>query len=132
MPPKQTEPTSTCLSCNKKFTKSDYCLQCTVCGLWIHKTCSGLSDDGYKFVSEQLQTTGVGYWACRACASYAVNMNRRMKQIEDRMELMSKTVDANTAALKETDDKVENIRTELKKKDDKTEKLIKQGEHSVY
>jgi hypothetical protein len=55
-----------------------------------------------------------------------------MKQIEDRMDLMSKTVDANTAALKETDDKVENIRTELKKKDDKTEKLIKQGEHSVY
>ena len=27
---------------------------------------------------------------------------------------------------------MENIRTELKKKDDKTEKLIKQGEHSVY
>jgi hypothetical protein len=45
---------------------------------------------------------------------------------------MSKTVDANTAALKVTDKKVENIRTELKKKDEKTEKLIKQGEHSVY
>ncbi len=132
MPPKQADPSATCLGCSKKFNKTDYSLQCTVCGLWIHKTCSGLSDDGYKFVSEQLQTTGVGYWACRACASYAVNMNHRLKQMEDKMEQYLKKVDTNTTALKVVDKKVEDISAVVKRNEDKTDKLVKQSELSVY
>jgi hypothetical protein len=129
MAPKQTEPTTTCLACNKKFNKSEYSLQCTVCGLWVHKTCSGISDDGYKFVSEQLQLTEVGYWAC---ASYAVNMNRRLKQIEDKLEQCTKTVDTNTEKIKEVEKKVEGLSSELKKEGEKAAKLVKQGERSVY
>jgi hypothetical protein len=113
MAPKQTEPTATCLACNKKFNKSEYSLQCNVCG-WVHKTCSGISDDGYKLVSEQLQLTGVGYWACRACALYAVNMNRRLKQIEDKLEQCTKTVETNTEKIKEVEKKVDGISSELK------------------
>jgi hypothetical protein len=103
----------------------------TVCGLWIHKSCLGLSDDRYKYVREQLQNTGVGYWACRACALYAANMNRRMKQIEDRLEQYSKETETNKETLK-VDSKVEKVCEELKKKDEKTEKLVKQGESNVY
>jgi hypothetical protein len=83
-------------------------------------------------VSEQLQNTGVGYWACRACATYAANMNRRMKQIEDRLEQYSKETETNKETLKVMDSKVEKICEELKKKDEKTEKLVKQGESNVY
>ncbi len=79
----------------------------------MHKTCSGISDDGYKFVIEQLQLTGVGYWACRACASYAVNMNRRLKQIEDKLEQCTKTVETNTEKIKEVEKKVGGISSEL-------------------
>ncbi len=50
-------------------------------------------------MSEQLQNTGVGYWACRACSAYAANMNRRMKQIEDKMERYNKELDTTKAAL---------------------------------
>ncbi len=106
MAPKQTKPTATCLACNKKFNKSEYSLQCNVCGLWVHKTCSGISNDGYKFVSEQLQLTGVGYWAC---ALYAVNMNWRLKQIKDKLEQCTKTVDTNTEKIKEVKKKVEGL-----------------------
>jgi hypothetical protein len=132
MPPKTADPTSTCLACSKKFNKSEYSLQCTVCGLWVHKTCSGISDDGYKFVSEQLQLTGIGYWACRACAAYAVNMNRRLKQMEDKIEQCSKAADSNTEAIKVMDKKMESIGEELKKKEEKTAKLVKQGELNVF
>ena len=83
-------------------------------------------------MSEQLQNTGVGYWACRACSAYAANMNRRMKQIEDRLEQCSKETETNKETLKVMDSKVEKICEELKKKDEKTEKLVKQGESNVY
>ena len=122
----------TCLGCSKKFNKSEYSLQCTVCGLWIHKTCAGISDDGYKFVSEQLKTTGMAYWACRPCTSYAINMNHRLKTMEDKMNKFDKEITANTASVKNVSEKVEKISEDLKKKDENVKKLVKQGEFSIF
>jgi hypothetical protein len=98
---------STCFGCNKKFTKSDYCVQCGVCSLWIHKSCSGLSDEGFKFISDQIQATGMAYWACKPCTSYAMGINHRVKQMEEKMTAMQHSMDSNTAAVKEVERKVE-------------------------
>jgi hypothetical protein len=53
---------SICLGCNKKFTKADYCVQCVVCSLWIHKTCSGLSDEGEKRLIKSIRREQEGGW----------------------------------------------------------------------
>ena len=126
------DPTATCLGFNKKFNKSEYCLQCTVCGLWIHKTCSGVSDDGYKFVNEQLQLTGMAYWACRSCTSYAINMNHRLKTMKEKMGELDQAMEATTVSCKKTEETVEKISEELRKKDERVEKLVKQGEFNIY
>jgi predicted phage tail protein len=59
-------------------------------------------------------------------------MNRRLKQIEDKLEQCTKTVDTNTEKIKEVEKKVEGLSSELKKEGEKTVKLVKQGERSVY
>ena len=123
---------STCLGCNKKFTKADYCVQCVVCSLWIHKTCSGLSDEGFKFISDQLQSTGTAFWACKPCTSYAMGINHRVKQIEEKMTAMQHAMDSNSAAVKEVEHKVEKLDSVLKGKDDKMEKMVKDSEFNIY
>ncbi len=85
----------------KKFTKSEYSVQCTVSALWIHKTCSGITDEGYKFVNDQLQSTGMAYWDCRPFTSYAMNMNHRPKQVKENVERISRSVESNMASFKE-------------------------------
>ena len=123
---------SICLGCNKKFTKADYCVQCVVCSLWIHKTCSGLSDEGFKFISDQLQSTGSAYWACNPCTSYAMGINHRVKQIEEKMTAMQHAMDSNSAAVKEVDQKVEKLDSALKGKEDKMVKMVKDSEFNIY
>ena len=123
---------STCLGCNKKFTKSDYCVQCVVCSLWIHKTCSGLSDEGFKFISDQIQATGMAYWACKSCTTYAMGINHRVKQMEEKMEAMQHSMNANTAAVKEVEHKVERLDSAIQKKDEAVEKIVKKSELSIY
>jgi hypothetical protein len=59
-------------------------------------------------------------------------MNRRMKQIEDRLEQYLNEAKTNKAILKAMDSKVEEICVEPKKKDKKIEKQVKQGELNVY
>jgi hypothetical protein len=129
MPPKEA---ATCLGCSKKFNKSDYCLQCTVCGLWIHKTCSGISDEGFKFVNDTFNATGMAYWACRPCTAYAKNMNHRMKMMEDKLMAVNQTVETNTAKITGVEDKVKEVSRKLEERDDKMEKVVKQTEFNIY
>jgi hypothetical protein len=98
----------------------------------MHKTCSGLSDEGFKYVQDQLQTTGLAYWACRACTSYAMGMNHRLKMIEENVEKVSKAVKDNSEAIKEMDKKVDAISEGLKKKDDRVEGKIQDQQREMY
>jgi len=84
-----------CLGCAKKFNKSEHCVQCTVCGLWIHKVCSGLTDELFDFIEKQLKQTGITYWACRPCSVYAQGMNHRMKNIEEKLGTVEKGMTEN-------------------------------------
>ncbi len=98
----------------------------------MHKTCSGLSDEGFKYVQDQLQTTGLAYWACRACTSYAMGMNHRLKTIEENVEKVSKAVKDNSEAIREVDKKVEAISEGLKKRDDRMEGRIQDQQREMY
>ena len=84
-----------CLACGKKFCKTDYSLQCTVCGLWAHKTCVGMTDELFNMIDLQLKQTGKTYWACRSCTAYAEGMNHRVRQIEEELAEVKKACEKN-------------------------------------
>ena len=81
-------------------------MQCSVCGLWIHKTCANISDDGFKFLEEQVKNNGTAFWACRSCTAYANGMNHRMKEIEAKLDEVKETCGKNAEGLKEVRDEV--------------------------
>jgi hypothetical protein len=68
-----------------------------------------VSDEFFNFLDKQKKETGVAYWACRPCTSYAQGMNHRMKQIEDDMKILKQTTAANTAAISTLEKKVEEV-----------------------
>jgi hypothetical protein len=106
----------TCLACNKAFTKSDASIQCVMCGLWIHhKPCSLVSDDGFKFLSEQLQATGYAYWGCRPCVSYSQAITKKVREVEKKLDEVQKDVKDNAKEIGRVDKNVEDLRKELDK-----------------
>jgi hypothetical protein len=72
-----------CLSCGKKFAQKEASVKCSVCGLWCHKSCSGLTNDFFNCMAAQFKATKRTYWACRACGAYAEGMNHRLREIQD-------------------------------------------------
>jgi len=98
--------TTTCLACSKKFGKSDSSVQCSVCGLWIHKTCANISDEGFKFLEEQVKNTGMAFWACRACTAYANGMNHRLREMQAEIDQVKVTCGKNTEGLKNVQDEM--------------------------
>jgi hypothetical protein len=106
----------TCLACNKGFTKTDASIQCTLCGLWIHhKPCSTISDEGFKFLSEQLQATGHAYWACRSCICYSQGITQRVREVEKKLDEIQAEVKDNAKVINKVDKSVEELRQELEK-----------------
>lgn len=123
---------SSCLGCSKKFTKSDFCLQCTVCGLWSHKTCSGATDEVFNLLEIQKKNTGRSYWACRPCIVYAEGMNHRLRQMEERIDKVEKETETTKKTVKNMEEKIQELSEEVKKKDKGVSKAIQEGENNVF
>jgi hypothetical protein len=73
--------TAACVACRKKFKKDGFSVQCTICGLWIHGQCAGMTGDLFSFLDEPHKQTGTAHWARRSWTSYAQGMNNRMREI---------------------------------------------------
>ena len=117
--------TTICLACGKKFTKTEASVQCTVCGLWAHKTCIGMSDEIFNFINTQFKQTGTAYWACRSCTAFAQGMNHRVKQLEEEMEEIRTACEKNDGGL-------QNVRQQVDKLSEKVENISRQAGGGAY
>lgn len=113
-----------CLACGQKFKQRDAAVKCTVCGLWAHKKCSGLTDEFFKCIAEQFKASGRTYWACRSCNAYAEGMNHRLKELEE----------ASKEAVRlgqENEKRIHRLEEEAKKREEKQETRVQQSENTV-
>jgi hypothetical protein len=106
-----------CLGCSKKFTKNEAAIQCTVCGLWIHKTCANMSDEVFDLLDKQKRENGITYWAC---TTFAQGMNHRLRQIDNDLKELKQTTSTNTEAIKKLEVKVDEVKEIAKKNDGMT------------
>ncbi len=112
-----------CLGCSKKFKQSEYSLQCTICGLWIHKACSGITDELYNLIDLQLQQTGRTYWACRPCTVYSQGLTHRMKEIENQLTEVKATCSRNEDGLQKVQAEVSKLAERVSKQEKKVEEV---------
>ena len=80
-PPGKKDP---CIYCGKNCTKG--CIQCAICALWSHMSCTGLSKEALKGLEVQAKEVGQAYWACRSCMSFNTKWNRQMKTTATRLK----------------------------------------------
>lgn len=119
----------TCLGCSKKFTSKEASVQCTVCGLWIHKVCAGLTDELFDFLDKQFSATGTAYWACKPCTVYAQGMNHRLRGIESDLAAVKKVAAENTSGLHKVEEKVNELSREVQQKNNN---IVTREEFEAY
>jgi len=104
-----------CLGCGKPFGK-EYCIQCTICGLWIHhKPCSGVTDEGFKFLDDQVKATGSVYWACRSCVAYSQGITQKVRVLEKEVEAIRVDVRENKSGVQRAENSIEDLRRQMEK-----------------
>ena len=113
-----------CLGCGQKFKQKDASVKCTVCGLWSHKTCSGLTNEHFKCIAEQFKATGRAYWACRSCNSYAEGMNHRLREVEEQSREAIRMGQENEKELKKLREDMERVKGRTDQQIEKSEATI--------
>ncbi len=103
-----------CLGCGKKLANT-HCHQCIICGLWIHKNCSGISDEFFKHLEDQVRNTGTAYWACRPCSTYSQGITKKMRAVETRVDQISDSVEAVKDTLKTVREDIDTVVNKVKK-----------------
>ncbi len=123
---------ATCLACGKKIGKSDYSVQCTLCGLWIHKTCARMTEELFNMIKYQVKQTGRTYWACRSCTNYAEGMHHRMKQIEEKLAEVKQSCSNNEEGLTQVQAEVDRLAEKVEEQAKIASEFTNIKEDSVY
>jgi hypothetical protein len=109
----QRRPKHPCVACRKNVTGAS--VKCTMCTMWCHKPCTGLSAEAYRGLEIQSKEVGVAYWACRACLSFATKVNRQLQESSKRQDEIAVRVEQNTGGVRQNAQDIESLRQEMRR-----------------
>ena len=120
-----------CLGCGKTLANT-HCLQCTLCGLWSHKSCAGVSDEFFKQLDEQAKNTGMAFWACRACANFAQGITRKVRDINSNVERLDGEVKEVRKDIKSVQSDLDSVTQSVKRVTEGAAKTVEDNNKVIF
>ncbi len=120
-----------CLGCGKTLANT-HCLQCTLCGLWSHKTCASVSDEFFKQLEDQAKNTGVAFWACRACTNFAQGITRKVRDINSHVDQLDGDVKEDRKDIKTVQTGLENVVQSVQKVTEGAAKTVEDNNKVIF
>ena len=112
MPPKPKNPFP-CLRCNERVPKGSKGIQCLFCELWVHQTCSGVTDEQYKVIYDMAQNGGGHYWVCASCKAGSKLLRQQIVQMDKRLATLQDTVTDNTKQIEVNKDDIGKLNNKI-------------------
>eukprot|EP00794_Sanderia_malayensis_P008322 gene8322-9213_t len=104
-----------CKMCKIVFeNENDHLLQCERCDKWECLTCTGLSDNDYKFLDSRLSSI---HWYYQICNEQAVSAVKAHNLIKERCEIYCEELKLEIAQVKSNlESKISNVESKLSNK----------------
>ena len=106
-----------CVYCGQHCAKGT--VQCTICTLWCHMACPGLSKEVLRSLELQAKEVGRAYWACM---NFNTN-NNQMREVTKHQDETEERVEKNLDKIEEVRLAIEELRQELAEQARRTEGL---------
>jgi len=113
MAPKAQNP---CLKCDLNVAKNAKAVRCMFCKLFIHIDCAGITEDMYKFMSDQSAVIGVMHYTCKACVSGTSVLFQEVNQIKQDLKRVEEKTDTNTEDITDIRGEVRDIKSNVNPK----------------
>ena len=127
------------MGCGKQVKKTGYSLACTICGLWCHKECAGVTDEVFKLIEAQVKATGVTYWGCRSCTTFAKQFHSKLGEVSKKLTALETRTTKNEEETKSNREEVKNLERRVKelsdvvkRRDEKVVETVREREATIY
>ena len=110
MPPKKIYP---CISCKEHIKTGTASIQCACCELWIHKTCSKISEAMFKLICDIKEMGEQQIWTCTSCGAAMKTLNSKIVQLQARVKAVEDDVRVNKEDVAKVTDKVEKMEQDV-------------------
>ena len=104
-----------CISCKVHVKKNDKAVKCSLCDLWIHQACEGMSNETFNVLDTQNRDQGSTYWCCKSCRSYAAKFDKRMKELNSRLQDVEDNVEKNAGEIADLTKQLSHLKTSVDK-----------------
>ena len=81
-----------CIRCDQHVKINEYAVKCALCDLWVHKICERMTDETFNVLDMQSSETGQCFWSCKSCRSYALKFDKRMRDVEKRVQVIEEKI----------------------------------------
>ena len=99
-----------CLRCKEHVKKNCEAIQCSLCDLWVHKTCEKMSDETFKVLSKASQDAGGMYWGCTACTAYSAKFNKSIQELDRRVSRIEEQIREKEVEIQEVQKEVDSVK----------------------
>ena len=99
-----------CITCKK----NDKAVQCSLCDLWIHYSCSDMSEEMLKLLNMMKEQADSHAWSCKCYKSAVQNLSKKVIPLQKKMTEMHNDITTNTKDIT-TNGRVDNIEKDVDK-----------------
>ena len=110
-----------CPMCRKEVTTNS--IACSICDLWIHKACTGMSNDLFKLLLEIKEQGQDHCWKCEPCGSARKIIDQRLTNLEKTVNKIQETVTSNVENIAANKDKVDKAVEQIEKIEESVKEL---------
>ena len=115
MPPRTRKADFPCMKCGEHCKKGTKAIQCALCEIWIHQTCSKLDDSIYKYLVQEFDCNGRISWHCDSCDVASRKLNAQLVVITKRLDDLEESHKKGNADVATLSKKVEMIEGNIEK-----------------
>ena len=122
-----------CLRCRKNVAKNSKSVQCKICQHWVHVDCEGMPPELYNMLANPDKYGAVGLtWNCTSCLASSARVLEVVNKYENRIKEVESRVSTNEAAVGDLTRKVDAIGDEVRRRDDKLDRIKQQTKREVF
>ena len=101
-----------CIKCEQNVGK-EKSICCSVCTLWIHLSCSDVTDPEFKLLETMYKKRGFHVWTCNCCAKAHMVLQNKLDLLQAEVIQIKETVSSNKSAIDDNKEKIDKVSEEV-------------------
>ena len=132
MPQEKRKKNFPCIGCRQHVKIIDKAVQCSLCGLWIHKDCASMEDELFKYLVDEFSLRGSIEWKCDSCKETSKRFHTEVLAVKKSVTTLEKKQTEQNDVIAKMEERIQALEDSSKSQGKKNDILQDSISSSIY